>query len=52
VVFFGDPAPILDLASFNFQVPINASAAKHTLAPTKHSNTVNRIVLVFMFSPD
>jgi len=52
VVFFGDPAPILDLASFNFQVPIIGSSARHTPAPTKHSNRVNRIALVFMFSPD
>jgi hypothetical protein len=52
VVSFGDPAPILDLASFSFQVPICASSPKHTAAPTKHTNRVNRIVLVFMFSPD
>src|SRR5438067_193834 len=45
------PRTDLDLALFNFQVPINESAAKHTATPTKHSKRLNRIVLVFMSSP-
>jgi hypothetical protein len=50
-VFFGAPAAIFDLASFNFQVPICVSLAKHTAAATKHIAIDNRIVFVFMFPP-
>lgn len=35
----------------SFQVPILASSAKTTAAPTRHSVRVSKIVLVFMFPP-
>src|SRR5437667_5024807 len=52
VLFFGAFGAIFDLASFSFQVPVNASSAKHTAAATKHSTRVNTIIFVFMSSPD
>jgi hypothetical protein len=51
-MFFDDPGLNFDLASFNFQVPINASAAKHTATPTKHNARVSTVALAFIFSPD
>src|SRR5215813_12715894 len=51
VVFFGLPALIFDLASFSFQVPINASAAKHIVEPTMHVTSINTMVLAFMSPP-
>src|SRR5215469_16649545 len=50
-VFFWLPALIFDLASFSFQVPINASAAKHIVPPTMHVTSVSKMVLAFMSPP-
>jgi hypothetical protein len=44
------PGVIFDLASFNFQVPIWGSAAKHAAPPKKQNARVNPIVFVFMCS--
>src|SRR5437667_12796127 len=51
VLFFGAFGAIFDLASFSFQVPVNASSAKHTATATKHSAIVNTIVFAFMSPP-
>src|SRR5437660_208689 len=36
------------LVARNFQVPTNASAAKHTATPTKHNAKVNTVALAFI----
>src|SRR5947208_3721851 len=36
ILFLGTPAPNLDFPSFNFQVPVKLSAAKHTATATRH----------------
>src|SRR5574338_687363 len=43
------PAPILDLASFSFHVPVNASAAKQTAA-AKHRARAAKRTFAFMTS--
>src|ERR1700682_1422414 len=45
------PGPNFDLASFSFQVPMFASAARHAAAPAKRITRVIRIVFGFMSPP-
>src|SRR5207245_9240153 len=49
VVFFGAPAPILDLASSSFQVPIfTSSAATHTAAAATSTAKLNKPARAFI----
>jgi len=48
VVNFPVPGVIFDLDSFNFQVPIWGSAAKHAATAKKQNARVNPIVFFFM----
>src|ERR1700756_209133 len=50
--FFAVPGASFDLSSFNFQVPIKPSAARHSAAPTKPSARVKAIAFIFIFPPE
>jgi len=47
-LYFNVPGVTLDLASFNFQVPMCGSAAKQAAPAKKQNARVKAIVFVFM----